>query len=411
LNDPLTYLAGLEQSGIKFGLDNISAIVARLGHPERTFRSVHIAGTNGKGSVTAMVDAALRAAGHRSARYTSPHLVDITERFVIDGRPVTREALASATACVRDAIDGLRAHGGMDVQPTFFEVTTAIAFELFRRARVSIAVLEVGLGGRLDATNIVSPPDVVATAITSIAFDHQLYLGTTLREIALEKAGIIKPGVPLVVGPLDPDAAAAIDEVAASRGAGVIRADARDCDGLAIGLAGAHQRSNAAVALRILQLLDAGGLSVSAQAIAAGLANPQWPGRLDMRRLADGRELLLDAAHNPAGAAALASYLLTEGGEPRPLVFAAMRDKDVAGMFAALLPAVGRLVLTRASNARSADPESLAERARAVAPALPIAIEPALGTALDAAWRASPRIVVAGSIFLLGDVMKRVGGP
>ena len=410
MQDPLTYLFGLEQFGIKFGLDNISTIVARLGHPERAFRSVHIAGTNGKGSVTAMVDAALRAAGHRSARYTSPHLVDLSERFVIDGRPVAQDALVAAVAGVRDAIDGLRADGGLEVQPTFFEVTTAVALELFRRAGVGVAVLEVGLGGRLDATNVVSRPDVVATAITSIAFDHQRYLGTTLREIALEKAGIIKSGVPVVVGPLEPEAAAAIDEVAGSRGAGVIRANARDCDGMAIGLAGAHQRSNAAVAMRVLQLLDARGISVSAQAIAAGLARPQWPGRLDVRRLADGRELLLDAAHNPAGAASLASYLLAEGGEPRPLVFAAMRDKDVAGMFGALLPAVGRLILTRASNARSADPKSLAEQARAVAPALPIAIAPALGDALDAAWRASPRIVVAGSMFLLGDVMKRVGG-
>lgn len=411
MHDHLTYLFGLEQSGIKFGLDTISAIVARLGHPERAFRSVHIAGTNGKGSVTAMVDAVLRAAGHRSARYTSPHLVDLTERFVIDGRPIGEDALVAAIADVRDAVDGLRADGGLDVQPTFFEVTTAIAFELFRRAGVSVAVLEVGLGGRLDATNIVSPPDVVATAITSIAFDHQMYLGTTLRAIAIEKAGIIKPGVPVITGPLAPDAAAAIDEVAASRGAGVIRANAVDCGGMAIGLAGAHQRSNAAVAMRILQLLDARGLSVSAQAIAAGLAHPQWPGRLDVRRFADGRELLLDAAHNPAGAASLASYLLMEGGEPRPLVFAVMRDKDVAAMFAALLPAVSRLILTRASNARSADPESLAEPARAVAPALPIVIEPAVGAALDAAWRASPRIVVAGSIFLLGDIMKRLDRP
>jgi dihydrofolate synthase / folylpolyglutamate synthase len=410
VQDPLTYLFGLEQFGIKFGLDNISAIVARLGHPERAFRSVHIAGTNGKGSVTAMIDAALRAAGHRSARYTSPHLVDLAERFVIDGHPVAEDALVAAVAGVRDAIDGLRADGGLDVQPTFFEVTTAVALDLFRRAGVDVAVLEVGLGGRLDATNVVSRPNVVATAITSIAFDHQMYLGTTLREIAIEKAGIIKPGVPVVVGPLEPEAAAAIDEIAASRGASVIRANARDCDGLAVGLAGAHQRSNAAVAMRVLQLLDTRGISVSGQAIAAGLAHPQWPGRLDVRRLADGREILLDAAHNPAGAASLASYLLEEGGEPRPLVFAAMRDKDVAGMFAALLPAVGTLILTRASNARSADPESLAEQARAIAPALAIVIAPALGDALDAAWRTSPRIVVAGSIFLLGDVMKRVGG-
>ena len=409
MKDPLTWLFGLEQFGIKFGLDNISALAARLGHPERAFRSVHIAGTNGKGSVTAMVDAALRSAGHRSARYTSPHLIDLAERFVIDGRSVTHATLAAAIVDVRDAVDGLRADGGLQVQPTFFEVTTAVALELFRRAAVDIAVLEVGLGGRLDATNIVSPPQLAATAITSIAFDHELYLGTTLRSIAIEKAGIIKPGVPVVVGPLGPDAAAAIDAIASSRGADVIRADALDCNGFAIGLAGTHQRTNAGVAVRLLQVLDARLIPVPPEAIASGLAHPQWPGRLDVRRLADGRELLLDAAHNPAGAAALASYLVADG-PPRPLVFAAMRDKDVAAMFTALLPAVSRLVITRASNARSADPESLAKEARAIVPALPIAIEPIVANALDAAWRTSPRVIVAGSIFLLGDVMKRLGG-
>ena len=410
MHDPLAWLFALEQFGIKFGLENISRIVARLGHPERAFQSVHIAGTNGKGSVTAMVDATLRAAGHRSARYTSPHLVDLTERFVIDGRPVADAALADAIGDVRIAVDGLLGDGGLDVQPTFFEVTTAIAFELFRRADVEVAVLEVGLGGRLDATNVVSPPELLVTAITSIAFDHQLYLGTTLREIAFEKAGIIKPGVPVVVGPLEREAAAAIDEVAASRGAAVIRAAASDCDGMAIGLAGLHQRSNAAVALRLLEQLDRRGVAVPARAVAAGLAHAQWPGRLEVRRFADGRELLLDAAHNPAGAASLASYLRAEGGPPRPLVFAAMRDKDVAGMFAALLPAVGSLVITRASNARAADPAWLEQQARTIAPALPIAIVPAVDEALDAAWRAATKIVVAGSIFLLGDVLKRAGG-
>jgi dihydrofolate synthase/folylpolyglutamate synthase len=231
-----------------------------------------------------------------------------------------------------------------------------------------------------------------------------------LREIAIEKAGIIKPGVPVVIGPLGPEAAAAIAEVAASRAAPVIRVDPGDADGLTLGLAGAHQRANAAVAIRLLQQLDRLGIAVPDHAIAAGLADPQWPGRLEVRRLPGGRELLLDAAHNPAGAASLASYLKAEGGEPRPLVLAAMRDKDISGIFAALLPAVGRLIVTRASNPRSADPELLAQQARAIAPTLPIAVVPALDAALDAAWHASPRIVVAGSIFLLGDVMKRVGG-
>src|SRR5258708_3440825 len=182
-----------------------------------------------------MVDAALRAAGHRSARYTSPHLVDLSERFVIDGQAVAHDAMVSAVADVRDVVALLRADGTLEVQPTFFEVTTAVAFELFRRARVRVAVLEVGLGGRLDATNVVDP---IATAITSIAFDHQMYLGDTLRAIALEKAGIIKPRVPVVLGPLEREAAAAIEQVAGDRGAEIIHATPEDASGFALGLTG-----------------------------------------------------------------------------------------------------------------------------------------------------------------------------
>ena len=400
--DPLSYLFSLEHFGIKFGLENITAIVERLGRPDRTFKSVHVAGTNGKGSVTAMVDAALRAAGHRTARYTSPHLTDLSERFVIGGRPVAHDTLVCAVATVRDVVESLRFDGTLGVQPTFFEVTTAVAFELFRRAEVEIAVLEVGLGGRLDATNIVSP---VVTAITSIALDHQLYLGSTLAEIAFEKAGIIKAGVPVVVGPVDSESLSVIARVANERGATLIRATPADAAPFTLGLHGDHQRANAGVAVRLLEQLTARGVGVPSDAVARGLANPEWPGRLDQRRLPDGRELLLDAAHNPAGAAALASYLTAES-QRRPLVFAAMRDKDIDGMFRILLPAIGAAVMTRASNPRSADPGMLADSARTIAPALPIAIEPSSTDALAAAWRMSPRIVVAGSIFLLGDVLR-----
>ena len=401
--DPFAYLYGLEQFGIKFGLENMSAIVDRLGHPERTFRSVHIAGTNGKGSVTAMVDAALRAAGHRSARYTSPHLVDLTERFVIDGAPVATDALRSVVDDVRNVVEDLRREHVLQVQPTFFEVTTAVAFELFRRNKVEVAVLEVGLGGRLDATNVVSP---IATAITSIGFDHQLYLGPTLGDIASEKAGIIKRGVPVVVGELAPEPDAVITRIASERGAPLIRASGRDVCGMDVGLRGAHQRINAAVALHLLRVVDRSGLRMSADAIARGLARPEWPGRLDLRRVAGGREVLLDAAHNPAGAAALASYLQEMSPTPLPLVFAVMRDKDIAGMMRFLAPSVGSLVATRASHPRSADPEAIAERARAIAPGLDVSVEPNVADALARAWRSSPRVVVAGSIFLLGDVLR-----
>ena len=399
--DPFAYLFGLEQFGIKFGLDSITAIVERLGRPDRAYRTVHVAGTNGKGSVTAMVEASLRAAGHRTARYTSPHLVDLNERFVIDGRPVATDALAQAVVDVRDVVEALRRGGTLDVQPTFFEVTTAVALELFRRASVEVAVMEVGLGGRLDATNVIAP---TVTAITSIAFDHQLYLGSTLEAIAFEKAGIVKAGVPVVVGELSDGPRAVIERIARDRGAPLIQTSADDVSELAIALPGAHQRGNAAIALAVLRQLDARGTRVPDSAIADGFAHPQWPGRLDLRRLPDGREMLLDAAHNPAGAAALASYL--GGGSPPPLVFAAMRDKDVDGMFRELLPVVSALVVTRASHPRSADPSGLADRARAIAPALSIAIEPSAAEAMAAAWRLAPRIVVAGSIFLLGDVMR-----
>jgi dihydrofolate synthase/folylpolyglutamate synthase len=407
----LDYLFGLEQFGIKFGLENIRAIVDRLGHPERAYQTVHVAGTNGKGSVTAMVDAALRSAGRRSARYTSPHLVDLRERFFIDGAPVSAEALDAAIGDVRHQIDGLRQSGALAVQPTFFEVTTVIAFELFRRAAVDIAVVEVGLGGRLDATNVVSP---TVTAITSIGLDHEQYLGSTLAGIAREKAGIIKPGVPVVIGPMTREALDVIEEIADERGAPVVRAcdgvewidgrlrtPTRDYGPVELALRGDHQVANATVAVRLLEQLN-----VPAAAVVDGLARVVWPGRLDVVRFPDGREAILDAAHNPAGAAALASYLKTLSGDRPPLVFAVMRDKDIEGMLRELVPAIGALVVTRASTRRAAEPDALAERARALWPSLHIAAIPSPSAALDAAWRISPRIVVAGSIFLLGDVLR-----
>jgi dihydrofolate synthase/folylpolyglutamate synthase len=220
-SDPLDWLFGLELFGIKLGLHNIRALLDALGRPERAYRTVHVAGTNGKGSVTAMVAAALLAAGHRSARYTSPHLVDITERIVVAGRPVDREALAAVVADIRRIIGDLIKQDRLVGAPTFFEVTTAAAFEMFRRARVEIAVCEVGLGGRLDATNEIMP---TVTAITSIGLDHEAHLGSTLADIASEKGGIIKPGVPVVLGMLPPEALEAIARIAVAREAPLVRA-------------------------------------------------------------------------------------------------------------------------------------------------------------------------------------------
>lgn len=425
----IDYLFDLEQFGIKFGLDNMRALVQALDYPDRHYRVVHIAGTNGKGSVTAMIEAALRAAGHRTGRYTSPHLVDLTERFAIDGRPVSAERLERAADAFRRTVTTLIDSGGLRGQPTFFEATTAIALMLFREANVDVAVCEVGLGGRLDATNVLSPS---VTAITSIGHDHQQYLGSTLAEIAAEKAGIIKPGVPVVLGALPREANAVIERMAHERGAPIIRAadgasiedvtdatghrhgirvrtPARDYGSVALALAGAHQAGNALVAIRALEAMEAVGVYVSVDAVREGLRTTHWPGRLDLRRLSDGREALLDAAHNPEGARALAAFLASEAGEQRTLVFSAMRDKDVTDMLRALAPHVRALIMTRASTKRSADPETLAAAAHALNLTCPIVVEPSPGAAIDAAWRMTPRIAVAGSIFLLGDVMKLQG--
>jgi dihydrofolate synthase/folylpolyglutamate synthase len=399
-------------------------LVERLGRPDRVFRSVHVAGTNGKGSVVAMVEAALRAAGFHSARYTSPHLIDLSERFVVDGRPVAAAALEVVAADVRGLVETLLDEGTLNAPPTFFEVTTAIAFELFRRERVEIAVCEVGLGGRLDATNVLEP---VVTAVTTIGFDHQQYLGDSLAAIAREKAGIVKPGIPVVVGRLGPEALEAVRAVAAERGAPFVRAhdgvdlseysdrDPPDvvlrttrCDygRLVPALKGRHQLDNVIVAVAILEALDRTGIHVPTDAVRAGIEQVWWPGRLDTRRLPDGREVLLDAAHNADGAIALRDALALHA--PRPIVFAAMRDKDVVSMLRALAAITDTFIMTRASNRRSHDPAALAEWARRSCPGCTVLIEPSIGSALRTAWALSPRIVVAGSIFLLGDAISEL---
>jgi dihydrofolate synthase/folylpolyglutamate synthase len=406
LSAPLDWLFGLEQFGIKFGLSNILAILEALDRPDRAFTSVHIAGTNGKGSVTAMVETALRAAGHRTGRYTSPHLIDLAERFVIDGTPVDGATLSRTVSTVRAVVDRLLEAGRLDVHPTFFEVTTAVAFELFRGAHVDIAAIEVGLGGRLDATNVVLP---AAAAITSIGLDHEQYLGRTLPEIACEKAGIIKTRVPVVVGRMPDAAAEAVARIARDRRAPLVHARIGGFAGVPLALRGRHQTDNAAVAVTLLETLDARGIRVPPAAIARALRDTVWPGRLDVRRLPDGREALLDAAHNRDGAMALADFVRTSSFLNAPIVFGAMRDKDIGGMLRALVPVVGALVVTRPSNARAADPAELATWGRLAAPSLPVTCTESVADALKVAWRLSPRIVIAGSIFLLGDAMKEVG--
>ena len=412
MHDPLAWLFALEQFGIKFGLENISRIVARLGHPERAFQSVHIAGTNGKGSVTAMVDATLRAAGHRSARYTSPHLVDLTERFVIDGRPVADAALADAIGDVRIAVDGLLGDGGLDVQPTFFEVTTAIAFELFRRADVEVAVLEVGLGGRLDATNVVSPPELLVTAITSIAFDHQLYLGTTLREIAFEKAGIIKPGVPVITAAEPGRGLEVIANVAQqldSQLTVIDRIDARGAflDEARLPLLGEHQRLNAAVAVATVRAAES-RIPVAQETILTGLSRVQWPGRMQLATIPGGQTLLLDGAHNIPSAEALAAAFKQQFSAKQPaMIFGVLADKDWRPLAEILAPLARRILLVPVNSERTLHPAELFPACRAANPNASVEVCESLAEAL-ARSKDEPFLLITGSLYLIGEAMERL---
>jgi dihydrofolate synthase/folylpolyglutamate synthase len=431
--DPVEYLFSLEHFGIKLGLDNIRAILRAAGNPQSAYRTVHVAGTNGKGSVTAMIERILRQAGLRTGRYTSPHLVQLNERFAIDGHPVSDTDLRQVLSRLQHTIDALRARGDLDVHPTFFEMTTAAAFALFERAGVDAAVVEVGLGGRLDATNVLNPS---VTAITTIARDHEQHLGERIGDIAAEKAGIIKPGVPVVVGRLGDDAFEVIGARARAQNAALVvahagvRADVistsedgidftlatpwRDYGRLHLSLNGEHQIDNAIVAVRAVEELESqgwfgGGDPATLSAVREGLRDVRWPGRLQWMRASGNRQALLDAAHNPAGASALAAFLARDAVR-HPIVFAAMRDKDVAGIVEVLAPAVSMFIATRASNARSHTPESLAELIARHAPGAAIATAASAVEALELAWSHDRIIVVAGSIFLLGDVVAAFEG-
>jgi len=389
------YALGNEIKTAKLGLDRIRKVLAALDDPQRMFRVIHVAGTNGKGSTCAMIDAGLRAAGIRTGLFTSPHLVEPTERIQIDGVAVTREQFQRAFQVVHDAAEQL----DLDCHPTYFETVTAMAFWLFRELRVDTAVVEVGLGGRLDATNVVEP---ALTAITPIDFDHEIYLGHTIEAIAAEKAGILKPGVPAVFARQRPEAAAVLDRRAAELGIHVRRAEdflVRDLEidargsrfsGIYCPLPGEHQVDNA-----ITTALALAELGVSPQ----GIADARWPGRLE--HIAPNPDIILDGAHNPAGAVALARYLERFYADRKLwLIYGAMRDKAVEEIAGILFPLASELIFTAPNYSRALRPEALIEIAgrgetgESVHQALDMARSRA--TAEDV-------IVVTGSLFLVGE--------
>lgn len=418
---PRERIFALEQFGIKLGLESVAALLEEIGNPHRAYCVVHVAGTNGKGSVVAMVERGVRAAGHRTGRYTSPHLDRIEERIAIDGVPVDAAEFDAVAAAIVAAIDRLCARGTLPHLPTFFEATTAMAFEIFRRRGVEVAVVEVGLGGRFDATNVVEP---LVTAITSIALDHERHLGRSIAEIAFEKAGIIKPGVPVVVGGLVPEAREVVERVAHESGAPIIAArPAAAGTPITLALHGAHQHDNAAIAVAVLRACHRAGLTVERPHIIAALTDVEWPARLEWLRLqrdaapvagaaaagvlADEVDVLLDAAHNPAGAAALASYVRSAAGR-MPIVLGVAADKDAGGIAAALAGAATRFIATQAASPRALPAGELAARIAQAAPDCRVDVDDDPESALARAWGEEPRAGVAGSILLVGPLRARL---
>ena len=415
------FLYGLQQHGIKLGLETIRALLTRVGNPHRRYPVLHIGGTNGKGSTAAMTASILQAAGHRVGLYTSPHLVDFRERIRVNGEMIPESR-------VTELVETLRAAAAPDLAPTFFEFTTALAFHYFAECRVDIAVLEVGMGGRFDATNVVEP---LAAAITTIDLDHEAYLGSTIEAIAFEKAGIIKPGVPLVLGRISDPARRVIEDRAAAEGAPVSRLERdfrcegsspADCryTGLALRfdhvhcpLQGRFQLDNLACALALIELAGQRGLSVPELAISAGVQQVAWAGRLEV--VGEAPTVIVDGAHNPAAAAVLAEYL-AEWRRSRPaaritVIVGMMRDKHPREFLAPLLPLVDSLILTQADLPRAASGSELRALLGEAASSAQVAATPADALALARrSAAASDLICVTGSLMLVGDIKALLRG-
>ena len=416
----------------KFELAHMRTLCHALGDPQNQFPSVLIAGTNGKGSTAATLASILLAGGHRVGLYTSPHLLRINERISIGGETIGDDAFVSAYECVTRAATALVAHGELPHMPSFFETVTAMAFHFFAAAKVEIAVLEVGMGGRLDATNVVEP---IASVITDIDLDHQKFLGDTLAAIAREKAGILRPGVAAITLPQHPEANQVLGERMLEIGARAVSA-ARNVPPLtpegapkrfrlqlmgeeveiASPLTGRHQLRNLALAITAAEELAARGFHVTAASIARGVRQTRWPGRFQ-RYPAHGKlpEIILDVAHNPAGAWALRSAL-TEQLAERPLVllFGVMADKAVTEMAQILWPAMKHVVLTRTvENPRAAavgDLDALA-RSLGVEHSTSATVEEGLRMAVERARAIGPEavVVIAGSIYVAGEAMRKLG--
>ncbi len=412
----VAYLYNLQRHGIKLGLDTIRALLGAVNRPHERYPTLHIGGTNGKGSTAALAAVMLQSAGYRVGLYTSPHLVDFRERITVNGEPIPEDILVEATA-------HLRAVCPREVSPTFFEFTTAIALWYFAQCQVDVAVLEVGLGGRFDATNVVAP---LVSCITTIALDHQEYLGSTISAIAFEKAGIIKSRVPAVVGRVGAEAMAVISAVARERGAPlrVLGTDFRtegqepaDCSyhgpegeirSLSCPLLGRHQLDNLACALAMMDVIRPRGLFVDEEAVRRGVMSVRWAGRLET--VGERPRMVLDGAHNPAAARVLAEYLHAfKRGAPRArviVVVGMMRDKDHAGVLNSLVAVADDVVLTKPKLARAAELSQLAASLMPLPHGPRVHQVPDVGAAIRQAQSlagAEDLVLITGSLMLVGE--------
>jgi dihydrofolate synthase/folylpolyglutamate synthase len=408
--DALAYLYGLEKFGIVFGLENIQRILEILGNPQKHVKAVHVGGTNGKGSVASMLACMLSEAGYRVGKYTSPHLVSFTERITVDEEEITEAEVAELTAEIRQTIQDEDPKGAF----TFFDFTTALAYEYFRRREADIALVEVGLGGRLDSTNVIDP---LVSIITNVGFDHMGYLGNTIAGIAREKAGIIKKGVPVVTGACD-GAREIIEEIARGcespvyvlgAGFGYERRAPQvmsyaglsmRLDNVFVNLKGDHQLVNGALALCAAELLKPCGFPVEEESIRNGLSRVKWPGRLEIVK--ERPTIMLDGAHNMDGVQALVRFLEARfSGKRMVLVFGAMKDKEYEKILDVLRPRADVIVLTRPANERGLPPEVMKEvagEAVVVTQDVRSALVKARAIAND-----HDLILVTGSLYLVGE--------
>jgi dihydrofolate synthase / folylpolyglutamate synthase len=396
--EALSWLYSLQRFGIKLGLENIERLLEELSKSHilkaAPWKVIHVAGTNGKGSVCAMIDSICRAQGYRTGLFTSPHLVTFRERIRVNGEMISEEAVADGLTTIRNLV------ANWDPHPTFFEVVTALALKHFWDTRIEIVILETGLGGRLDATNAIQS-DV--SVITPIDFDHEKWLGKTISEIAIEKAGIIKPDVPVVCASQRPEAEKEI-RARAAESESPLEFATNPYDKAPITLAGSHQKENAALAIAALHATK---IDVDSLAIARGLSCIEWPARFQRWD----ERTVIDGAHNPAAARALAgTWRETFGDRRATLILAILADKDLRAICEALAPISEFVLLPKIRSERATDPEELAKVLANITPPLPYSITPSISEALALAQAKPNPILITGSLHFAGEVLAHLSG-